>query len=292
MGGAKRRPMARKRVVVAVCAIAVAVLAVALAFAAASARDGESYERAAQLEESGDLAGAYALFDGLGGYSDARDRAAAIAAERPGVRLAGASRGDYVEFGAFEQDGDAGDGAEPLWWIILDEKDGRFLLISEKVLAGRAYHEGEGDIVWRDCSLRAWLNGEFLQGAFTDAERSLVAEVENENPDEDVHGTEGGPDTADRVFALSEPEAAVYLGSEERRFYFGTAAPTDLAVAQGVSVHGEGEEAASPWWLRSPGTYPNSAVFVEADGTVNPNGAIVTNDYFCGVRPAMWVDAG
>ena len=38
--------------------------------------------------------------------------------------------GDTVVFGSYEQDNDKSNGTEPIEWIVLDEKGGRYLLLS------------------------------------------------------------------------------------------------------------------------------------------------------------------
>ena len=228
------------------------------------------------------------LLGGVFGWRAQRNAAQreALAASDPAQLLREAQVGGLVTLGRFAQEDET---AEPIRWIVLEQDGDRLLLISEKLLACMPYHDRSGDITWEDCSLRKWLNGAFLETAFSDVERALITETENENPDEDVHGTLGGNDTVDRVFLLSELEARVYLKSEEARTLTGAAVGTEAAKKQGLH---SSENGASPWWLRSPGVYQDSAVYVNSEGTVDENGAIVTIDYYCGVRPVLWVDIG
>lgn len=50
------------------------------------------------------------------------------------AELSAAKIGDTVFFGKYEQDNDASDGKETIAWIVLDKKDDRVLLLSEKSL--------------------------------------------------------------------------------------------------------------------------------------------------------------
>ena len=46
---------------------------------------------------------------------------------------------ETVTFGTYEQDGNTGNGAEPIEWYVLDEKDGKTLLISKYILDAQPY---------------------------------------------------------------------------------------------------------------------------------------------------------
>ena len=67
--------------------------------------------------------------------------------------------------------------------------------------------------------------------------------------------------------------------------------PTAYAKAQGVnsfSIHETSEGVvACEWWLRSPGSYQQSAANVTADGSLGFDSASSPTNY--AVRPALWV---
>ena len=295
-----------KEKVAAIAACACVAIAVA-GFALHAQSQASDYAEAERLAEAGDAQGAYAIYERLGGYSDARDRARALADSDPSLPYRDVAKGELVAFGSWEQDGDTANGPDPIEWIVLDKVDGRLLLLSAACLDGRPYNPVEfQSVTWQECELRSWLNSDFLEGAFTDAELSLIPAVENVNEgrigaaddDDPMHeifadggkGTEqmgvGGADTVDRVFLLSETDALIYLHGDMERETVGKALLADAAASRGVYA---GDDGCVGWWLRSPGVYGFTAQFVNEEGQPYPSGAYVELVY--GVRPALWLDA-
>ena len=62
----------------------------------------------------------------------------------------------------------------PLEWLSIDEDDGSMLLITKDVIDCRPIDSMQHKTTWEDCELRSWLNGGFLDSAFTDEERALL----------------------------------------------------------------------------------------------------------------------
>lgn len=63
---------------------------------------------------------------------------------------------------------------EPLRWRILDDHDGRMLLLSELVIDCRYYHETQESVAWEMSDLYGWLNGYFLETAFSPEEKESI----------------------------------------------------------------------------------------------------------------------
>ena len=103
----------------------------------------------------------------------------------------------------------------------------------------------------------------------------------NENPDNPVHGTDGGADTEDTVFILSEDEAWNYFDNDLLRQ---ATAPEHVKV-QKAYRSGNGNYI---WWLRSPGYSEKDAVGVETAGGIDLHGRNVNAKNQC-VRAAIWV---
>ncbi len=191
--------------------------------------------------------------------------------------------GDVIMFGHYEQDNDLSDGAEPIEWQILAEEEGRILLLSRYGLDGLPYHSSFSEITWEGSRIRQWLNGVFLETAFTESERDLIDESVNETPSNPESGTDGGADTADSVFLLSTDEVLRYLPAVEDRI----CPATEYAKSKGVFVDWiNGNN--SFWWLRTPGYSPYSAAIVYSNGLLYMYGSNVTNSARI-VRPALWL---
>jgi len=194
-----------------------------------------------------------------------------------------------IVFGRYPQEKDDGTG-QPLLWRMLRRECDKALLITEDLIDCRYYNEEYVDVTWEKCSLRRWMNEEFLLKAFTDEERTRIAWVCNQNPDNDYYGeaVEGGNPTWDRVFALSIDEAFMYFDNRDDRmapvtpYAENSGAYTDI----GHVVRGRGM---GWWWLRSPGISSSSAAGVGPDGGVGGHGFIV-RDSSVSVRPALWLN--
>ena len=267
-------------------AVAAVLLIVVLVLLVVNLQRGQRYAQALRLAEAGDAASAYDIFASLGSYADSAQRAAGLVQKDPALPYRKAAKGDVIAFGSFEQDGDTTNGAEPIRWIVLERFDDRLLVLSADVLDGRQYnHVPFQEVTWADSDLRAWMNDDFLTAAFGPAQQGIIATVCNSNEDQSVTGAEGGADTQDRVFALSETESVIYLSSSASRADIGAAPASAFAASGALTVS---EDGTADWWLRSPGTYGFAAQFVDAEGKPSVSGANV--DVFYGVRPALWID--
>ena len=193
-----------------------------------------------------------------------------------------------VKLGRYEQ----GHGIEPIEWIILTtrtvEQENWLLLMSRYCLDIQPYNMERRWVTWEDCTLRTWLNTEFMNTAFTDREKNLIREVTITNDDNPILHTYGGNETRDKIFLLSEKETKGRYFTD--KLYGGYGAreceATEYAKARGAYLPGNGK---SWWWLRSPGSYGDHAAFVHGDGSVDGIGWDVDETNF-GVRPVLWID--
>ncbi len=96
-------------------------------------------------------------------------------------------------------------------WFVLDKRDDKMLIITEKVIKKLPYHHEETEITWETCDMRTYLNNEFYH-SFDKTDRKRIIEVINENPDNPWYGTRGGNPTNDRIFLLSIDEVIKYFG--------------------------------------------------------------------------------
>ena len=217
--------------------------------------------------------------------------------------------GKTFTLGLYEQDNSKKNGPEPIRWIVLAREEDRVLAISKYVLDCRLYDGEYAPVTWETCDLRAWLNGEFLETAFSRAEQGLIPLARtpaDPNPDYPV---DPGEDTEDRVFLLSILEADRYFHPDKTpppkagdraasdRYYrtYSTllCMPTAYAVARGCVP--QVENGASSWWFRSPGLSAASAAFANRLGRLSTDGILVNvanGTHSPGVRPALWIDLG
>ncbi len=197
--------------------------------------------------------------------------------------------GDYVWFGSYEQDNDTSNGKEDIEWLVLDKQDNKLLLLSRYGLDAQPYNTEWTDITWENCTLRKWLNNDFINAAFSADEKAMIPTVTvsaDKNPD---YSTNPGNSTSDNVFLLSITEAEKYFSDDDARM----CAPTDYAIARGAWQNDNYKTvdglSTCWWWLRSPGGSQNSAASVNRDGDVSELGSFVNIDIGA-VRPALWIN--
>ncbi len=239
------------------------------------------YDEAIALMDAGNIVEAYEALIALDGYKDSADKASSIYDKYMKGELKDAKVGDYVFFGAYEQDNDTTNGKEDIEWVVLEVKDGKALVISKYALDCKRYNDEYEAVAWEDCTLRSWLNDEFINSAFSADEKAMIPTVAvsaDKNPD---YGTNLGNQTEDRVFLLSITEANRYFGFDSER----QCQATDYAVAGGAP---ESDSGNCWWWVRSPGYFQAYAATVNSDGSVSEFGLGVDNDN--AVRPALWIN--
>ena len=196
-------------------------------------------------------------------------------------------KGDVIRFGRYPQEKDPGFTPEPIEWIVLETDGKSAKLLSRYGLTAKAYDEhGFWPVTWENCTLRSWLNSEFLEAAFTEEERQRLFVVTVE--------AEYGPffaerhDTQDKVFLLDAEEAEQYFMNNDERICI----PTEKAAGEGAYV-GKNPGSGCWWWLRTPSiSMPNFVYVVDTDGSFDDNGFPVNtfeknNDGNIAVRPAI-----
>ena len=206
--------------------------------------------------------------------------------------LQSVSVGDTVCFGTYEQDNDTSNGAENIEWQVLTKENNKVLVISKYALDCQEYNTSYTDVTWESCTFRTWLNGTFLNSAFSSLEQAAIAKTTVTAANNPEYDTDPGNATTDKVFLLSVDEAEKYFSSDSAR----KCEPTAYAVANGAY---ESDSGNCWWWLRSPGSYQNRAARVRSGGSVDYYGTGVGSVTFLGffvgngsgaVRPALWIN--
>ena len=243
--------------------------------------NSSKYDRAIKYIDSGDYKVAYMLLDGLS-YKDSAEKFQSVKQ----ALIKNAKVGDIVYFGTYEQDNDTSNGKENIEWLVLAKKDNKILVISDKALDCQPYNTSDDYVTWEKCTLREWLNNDFINAAFSDDEKAMIPTVTVSADSNLKYNTNPGNTTKDKVFLLSIVEAEKYFTSDEARMCI----PTEYVISN-VSTSDEytKDGKATCWWrLRSPGALQYYAAKVDFDGDVDEFGIDVDYD-IGGVRPALWI---
>lgn len=197
---------------------------------------------------------------------------------------------DLVTFGGIE-------------WLILFKTDNRMLCLSADIITVLPYNETLEKTSWENCSLRKWLNTEFVN-RFTEEEKNRIIRLD--------YGKCGflrnnGNPKNDRVFLLSveEVERLFDCSSSVKSERFDLLSKSDTVSDLVAVLNLSDQEIKSinertghdyslingkslGWWLRDTGIDSACAVRVNCRGVIRLHGRAV-NRNLVGVRPAIWL---
>ena len=247
---------------------------------------------AKRLLDAGQIMESYKTLQALQGYKEAENLIKSdkrlMTTAREAKLMPYKTVGSIVTMGVYPQTS-SGDDKTAVEWIVLDVQENKSLLISRYGLDAQPYNEKDADVTWESCTLRSWLNGSFLNTAFSAAEQNaiLTTLVDNgENQGYSGYVADGGNNTEDKVFLLSYAEAWKYFEEDSARM----CAPTDYALKQGTFTNSGNKvdgKAACRWWLRSPGDISNFAMYVNSAGPGSNRSVSYRNN---AIRPAFWLN--
>lgn len=207
-------------------------------------------------------------------------REAAVEAE-PSVSSQNFAAGSYVKFGRYRQTRELA--LDPIEWLVLENNGETALLISKFALDCYNFHYAITPVSWRDCDLRKWLNGDFLQSAFNFEEIGRIADSKIYTGANLECNTEGCGETTDKVFCLSIDEAKQYFSSDDAR----KCQPTEFAIAR--HAYYNRDNGCGSFWLRSQGYMLDKAACVLYNGAVDSSGHD-PNVLGSSVRPALRIN--
>lgn len=235
-----------------------------------------TYNLAKQKVSSQKYDEAYALFDTIRGYSDVDNRLSVNTGLKNAAKKAqaaalvkGISTGDTFTFGNYVLVDSGNSKKQPVQWQVLRKDGSKILLVSKYVVDKKPYNSSNNkSINWSNCTLRTWLNGTFMQNAFTQSERNTI--VSNSNSSQSVNSSY--IKTNDKVFLLTYNETQNYISQDNRI----------AKTAKGVKVN---------TWTRD--RYTRLTASSHAYGVIVGSGGSsgydkVTVQYY--LRPAMWVN--
>ena len=260
------------------------------------AKNAELYAQAEKLLDNNEIFQAAEAFRAIGDYRDSATRSDECYIKQFGEKtydlFNSINEGDPYLFGSYIQNWGAdgwglGD-KEDIEWIVLDKNRNEnglsLLLISKYALAGEKYLYYNFDkksnipqnIGWQTSDIRKWLNGDFMQNAFSGKEQSMIMTTELTNSD-------SSNTTKDRVFLLSDQEISQYFSTNKERQCHAT------SVARGHREDHVYEDWRSGclWWTRTPSWTSDYIVIVDFDGSFDREHSY---DVHVGVRPALWIN--
>lgn len=205
---------------------------------------------------------------------------------------------------------------EPIKWRVLNKDNNDVFLLSDIALDDQRYNEKWATITWEKSSMRSWINGykasenqpeidysnkNFIDTAFSTAQKNAIKTTKVENRNNIHYGSvgQGGNDTSDKIFLLSERE--VYNTDDAKKYGFVLDGEvydearrckcSTYAYAMGTWRNIEDSECNGNalWFLRSPdGSCYGDVTAVYDFGRVNSGGTSIFSDH--SVRPAIHLD--
>ena len=198
---------------------------------------------------------------------------------------------------------------EPIKWRVLKVNGNQAFLLSDIALDDQRYHTVSESITWETSTIRSWLNGygassnkqgkdysskNFIGSTFSGNEKSVIINTSVVNDNNINYGTEGGNNTTDKIFLLSESE--VYGDNAVTHGFVSSYNTYDEArrcksstYAKAMGTYSDTRAAYKGncwWWLRSPGYGTHYAALINNCGYVSSHGSSV--DYGdAGVRAAL-----
>ena len=238
----------------------------------------DKYQQAIALNMAGKYEEAYAAFSAISGYKDVDNILKTdknIAAVEHAIYVAQFDVGKTVKFGNYEQDNNTANGKEEIEWLVLAREDNKALLISKYALDCQPYNSEFTDTTWEKCTLRAWLNGTFLNTAFSfNEQKKILTTTVKAGENIWMYNADPGNNTQDKIFLLSQRELDDFSS-----YLYQHCETTAYAYARGA-------EYSCDWWLRSPGMSNTMAATSENYG----RSATSVDGFDIGVRPVLWID--
>jgi hypothetical protein len=200
-----------------------------------------------------------------------------------------------VYFGNYWQEDTNGDGVAdtsdqktPIKWRVLGETNNKVLLMAEQCLDAQPYNETRESVTWETCTLRTWLNEDFMNLAFTTQEQAAISKETIVTEGDPFCETTEAYSTTDKIFLPSKEDVMKtefgFLCTERECDSRTTDNTVYCASKEGRLAVGEKDN----YWLRNQGQLNIAACSVAV------NGVIVYLAYVdhtsVGVRPMFYLD--
>ena len=208
---------------------------------------------------------------------------------------------DCITFGNYWQEDTNGDGKvdetdekQPIKWRVLSVDGDDAFLMADDTLDTQCYNSGEGvevkDTTWENCSLRKWLNEDFMNTAFSKEEQDSIIETKVQCSYV-VDKEDGGNDTLDKIYLPSIEEVSNPSFGFDEEFLRGQGTKTRMLL-QNRKTRQTAGAGAWAWWLRTINNDKNvssfsQAVIVDEHGRPGVIGFYSDFDRLQEVRPVL-----
>lgn len=209
--------------------------------------------------------------------------------------------GDIITFGSYPQYRDGSE--DSIEWQVLEVEEGKALLLSRYILDVKPFNDEAKVIYWNSCTLRKWLNGEFLNNAFTEEEQNQIyLPPENEqdinaehfwffwHPGRLMNVDSSSWNMTDKVFLLSHEDISRYFrgGDNETSCPGASAEATEYVQEKYSEWYSQNErDGRGIWWLRSSSAQHPIAYIVSPADTIGFT--VILPGSLNGIRPALWL---
>lgn len=160
-----------------------------------------------------------------------------------------------------------------LEWYVIKKTDDKELLLCKNAIKRQKYNNTKKEnIRWEDSDIRKYLNEDFYNVVFTNAEKEKInfSNISNEaSPESNDFDT--GYYTLDKIFLLSYNEIKDYIGFENRNVLSAKSKDGDMIS----------------WYLRTAAKKAGRVLTVSSEGKVKLTGEPALAGKY--IRPAMWV---
>lgn len=198
---------------------------------------------------------------------------------------------DCITFGNYWQEDTNGDGKvdqsdekQPIKWRVLSVDGDDAFLLADQNLDCQPYNTDDTAVTWENCSLRNWLNQDFMNAAFTEEEQNSILETEVVNENNPWSNTDGGNNTKDKVYLLSIAEVSEKAYGFDCDFYD----CSDTREANNTKYTNDcGAREDGMWWLRSPREGVKDAAEVDKRGSGDDKGYYVVASTKRAIRPVL-----
>lgn len=187
---------------------------------------------------------------------------------------------------------------EPVKWRVLSiNEDGTdaFVMADEIIDVTPYYRDSNVQVTWEKSDVRKWLNGKFMETAFTAEEQAAVETTDVTTADNQWSNEPGGNDTKDKI----------YLPSIEEMLnpFYGFSNDAEESVTRTITITDYTNRGGTPnqppagfvsYWLRSPGVAQGCPAQVGdwGEGRILTESSVMIERAasYLGVRPVMHVD--